>query len=270
MDLYTLPNITEPQPTASFLSLPSILFFISLTVFLVGLVHWCIQDYRLFKALGPGGPPYNVFGWIKVSIIIRPFTLADHETTRTEDYPDAGAHEEILALPERKGERPVIVGIAPQRQFSQCPGPEMNTRVLSLFSSAVTNNPKLLQKRVSGVEKHHSALFVHPSLLSKPENLSDTARISNGELGHIHGDTSLHLYFSPPDARVIIEKGWAQRHRLARTQPWWFGGGKNWWQIGETFLLIYAPRNEYEVDVLRTLIRASARFMTGEEGLVEP
>lgn len=130
-------------------------------------------------------------------------------------------------------------------------------------------NPKLLQQRVSGVEKHHNALFVHPSLLAKSAHLPEAATVSKGELGHIHGETSLHLYFSPADAKVIMQRGWAQRHRCARTQPWWLGGMNNMWNIGPTFLIVYAPRDEAEVDVLRTLIRASARFMTGEQDVVE-
>lgn len=40
--------------------------------------------------------------------------------------------------------------------------------------------------------------------------------------------------------------------------------------IGDTFLIVYAPRDEQELDVLRTLIRASARYMTGDETVVEP
>jgi hypothetical protein len=131
-------------------------------------------------------------------------------------------------------------------------------------------NPKLLQQRLSCFEKHHYALFLHPDLLTKPANIPETAVQSKGELGHIHGDTSLHLYFSHADAKVIIEKGWAERHRCARTQPWWFGNVKNMWKIGDTFLFVYAPRDEEELDVLRTLIRASATFMTGEQLVVEP
>ena len=91
-----------------------------------------------------------------------------------------------------------------------------------------------------------------------------------GELGHIHGETSLHLYLSPADAKVIIKKGWAERHRCARTQPWWFGGVKNMWCIGDSFLLVYAPRNDEELEVLGTLIRASAMFMTGEQQVIKP
>lgn len=143
-------------------------------------------------------------------------------------------------------------------------------RVLCLFTSVALNNPQLLQQRVSGFERHHFALFLHPSVLAKPSNLPETAIVSRGELGHIHSETSLHLYFSPADAKVIVEKGWAQRHRCARTQPWWFGGGKHMWKIGDTFLIVYAPRNEEELDVLATLIKASASFMSGEATVAAP
>lgn len=126
-DMYILPNVTEVQPAASFLSLPSILSAITLTVSFIGLVYWCVQDYRCFISLGPGGPPHNVYGWILTSFIVRPFTLAADDTTWTGDYPDTGTHKEVLALPEREGQRPLIVGIAPQRQLNQCPNPEMNS-----------------------------------------------------------------------------------------------------------------------------------------------
>lgn len=125
-DIYLLQNATEPQPTASSLSLPSILVVLGLILSFINLTYWCIQDYRLYKSLGPGGPPYNAYGWFLTSFIVRPFTLAAKDTLWTGDYPDDGAHKEILALPNRRGTRPVILGIAPQRQFSQNPEPGMN------------------------------------------------------------------------------------------------------------------------------------------------
>ncbi|KIW49072.1 hypothetical protein PV05_10786 [Exophiala xenobiotica] len=269
-DIYLLQNATEPQPTASSLSLPSILVVLGLILSFINLTYWCIQDYRLYKSLGPGGPPYNAYGWFLTSFIVRPFTLAAKDTLWTGDYPDDGAHKEILALPNRRGTRPVILGIAPQRQFSQNPEPGMNVRVTSLFTSVVMRNPTLLQQKLSSLEKHNIAIFVHSNLLSKPDNLPEVAVVSEGELGHIHGDASMHLYFSPADAKVIIEKGWAERHRCARTQPWWLGGKKYKWKIGESFLIVYAPRDEEELEVLQILIRASARFMTGDETVVAP
>ncbi|EXJ73002.1 uncharacterized protein A1O5_04151 [Cladophialophora psammophila CBS 110553] len=272
MDLYNLPNVTEPHPPATLAlqGVSPVLSYLAVAFSVASFIWWCIQDYRFFKSLGPGGPSYDIFGWFKVHILVRPFTLAARDTTWTGDYPDHGAHREIMALPDRKGGRPVILGIAPQRQFSQCPEKEMNARVLALFSSFVQSNPNLLQQRISVVEKHHYALFVHPSILAEPANTPEIATVANGELGHIHGDSSLHLYFSPADAKVLVERGWAQRHRCARTQPWWFGGLKNMWGIGDTFLIVYAPRNYEELDVLGTLIKASIMFMTGDRDVVKP
>jgi hypothetical protein len=69
---------------------------------------------------------YNLIGWFKVHIIVRPFTLAQRDLTWTDDYPEDGAGKDIMALPIRQGERPRIRGIAPQRQSTQRPGPGMN------------------------------------------------------------------------------------------------------------------------------------------------
>jgi hypothetical protein len=142
--------------------------------------------------------------------------------------------------------------------------------VLNVLSGFARANPQLLQEQRSAAEKHHLALFVHSGLLSKSANLPDIAPMFKGELGHIHAESSLHLNFSPADAKIIIERGWAERHRCAKTQPWWLGGSKHMWGIGNTFLIVYAPRSEEELQVLRILVRASAIWMTGEQEIVMP
>lgn len=95
------------------------------TVALSAALVWCIRDYRAYLALGPGGPPYNVLGWAMITFLVRPFALSKSATTSTSDYPVEGAHEDIKALPERKGERATVGGIAPHRQLSQHPPAEM-------------------------------------------------------------------------------------------------------------------------------------------------
>lgn len=90
-------------------------------------VAWCINDYRKFLALGPGGPPYNIAGWAVVTFIIRPFALSSRDTICTGDYPAEGAHADILALPVREGPRAELGGIAPHRQLSQHPGSSMKS-----------------------------------------------------------------------------------------------------------------------------------------------
>ena len=147
-DIYNLPNVTEPQPTSSFMSFPPVPVTATLIVSLVWFAYWCIQDYRLFKSLGRGGPPHNVYGWILTSFIVRPFTLAARDTTWTGDYPDSGAHKEILALPNREGERPIVKGIAPQRQFSQRPTAEMNAVSLNQSLGSIAFSTKWPMSRL--------------------------------------------------------------------------------------------------------------------------
>lgn len=78
----------------------------------------------------------------------------------------------------------------------------------------------------------------------------------------MHPDLSVHLYLSPADARVIIEKGWAERHRLSVPETSWV---KNKYAIASTYLMIYGPRDEAEMEVLRVILENSIRFMTGQD-----
>ena len=83
-------------------------------------------------------------------------------------------------------------------------------------------------------------------------------------------DGSVHLYHPAADARVLIEKCWAERHRLARRMPF-FPSFQYVSHVGETYLMIYGPRDDGELEVLATILRNSIRFMTGvEEEGVEP
>lgn len=92
--------------------------------------------------------------------------------------------------------------------------------------------------------------------------MPDTARTARGEIGHHHADLSVHLYLSPADARVAIEKGWAERHRLAVPRTSWLAGR---YHVGDSYVMVYGPRDEGEMEVLATIVRNAVRFMTGRE-----
>ncbi|KAG4429586.1 hypothetical protein IFR05_014935 [Cadophora sp. M221] len=225
---------------------------------------WCIKDYRAFLALGPGGVPYNIFGWAAITILVRPFALSENDATWTGDYPPEGAHQDILDLEERKGGRAKLAGIAPHRQMTQKAPDPMKAPLNELFNEMVKNHPKLLETKRSLYEKHHDAIFVQSNLLQDPNSsIPASARISRGEIGHIHHDASVHLYFSPADAKVLIEKNWAERHRLARTKP--FLGRVNMFGVAGTYLMIYGPRDEGELETMKTILENSVKFMTGVE-----
>lgn len=83
----------------------------------------------------------------------------------------------------------------------------------------------------------------------------------NGEVCHAHpSDGSLHLTLHPDDVREVIEKGWGERHPLARDNWWWRVK-----IVPSGFVLIYAPRDEGELGVVMEIIRAAAWWVGGSE-----
>lgn len=274
---------------------PILLTTTSITA-LTALIWLGIRDYRAFIALGPGGMPYNVLGWAGITLLIRPFALSKAQATRTDDYltTTEQAHEDMIAIPRRRGKRPEVGGIAPHRQLSQhagegmrevtdscicCGGADKFLTTLqfihNLFANAAVQNPHLLETKVSGYERHNDALFVSATLLAGDDaesrkTLPHAAVASGGEIGHPHPDLSIHLYVSPADARVLIEKGWAERHRMAVPAGSLSTKIPIFSRLGDTFLMIYGPRDEEEMAVLQTVLRNSIRFMTGREGFEDP
>ncbi|KAK2055754.1 hypothetical protein LY76DRAFT_618347 [Colletotrichum caudatum] len=222
---------------------------------------WAVRDYRAYIALGPGGVPHNIAGWLYVTIGIRPFALSKAHATWTGDYPDEGAHDEVEALPPRKGDRAQLGGIVPHRQLTQHAPERMREYIDNLFANAVAQNPTLVESKTSLYERKNSALFVRPAVLASPAR-PVTARTSRGEISHHHGDLSVHMYLSPADAKRAIAKGWAERHRLARPRGTLFSDR---YRVADTYLMIYGPRDDDEMDALAVFLRNAIRFMTGSE-----
>ncbi|KZL72657.1 hypothetical protein CT0861_07431 [Colletotrichum tofieldiae] len=222
---------------------------------------WAIRDYRAYIALGPGGVPHNFGGWLFVTLGIRPFALSKASATWTGDYPDEGAHDEIKDLPQRKGTRAELGGIVPHRQLSQHAPERMREYIQNLFANAAAQNLNLLESKLSLYERNNQALFVSPEVLasSTPPTTSHTAR---GEIGHHHGDLSVHMYLSPADAKLAIAKGWAERHRLALPRGSLLA---NRFHVADSYVMVYGPRDEEEMEVLAVVLKNGIRFMTGRE-----
>lgn len=124
----------------------------------------------------------------------------------------------------------------------------------ALFQEAIRRNSDLLDWKLSLYERHNSSMYVKESV----PDISETAAISRREIGHPHQDLSIHLYLSPADAKVAIEKGWAERHRL--TTP-----GMARMHMGLTYLLFYGPRNEEDLAAIRIFLKHSIMYMTNKD-----
>jgi hypothetical protein len=62
----------------------------------------------------------------------------------------------------------------------------------------------------------------------------------------------------PDDAKIVLEKGWGERHPLAR-------GGWMKAYVPREFIMIYAPRDRMELDVVCRIIEAAGFWVSGEK-----
>jgi hypothetical protein len=97
------------------------------------------------------------------------------------------------------------------------------------------------------------ALTVEPGVAIGPAEAFMIGR----EFCHLHaqGDLSFHATLPLPLAAAAEHAGWAEPHYLVRTG-----------QAPATVVMLYAPRDEVERDVVLGLVRASYDFAVGDVG----
>jgi hypothetical protein len=216
---------------------------------LIGAALWARADFKRWTALGPGGLPHTTAGWIKLAR----YRLMSGDCFSTRMYSagstdDSPAH--LGSLPRRAGPRPRIAPYPiPHRQLDQYGGTQIRRRLDHLFDEVVERHAGIIHYKLSHFEKHTPAIT-----LCKPECGHDHALASHGEVAHVHPfDGSMHMIFSPRDAKVVIEAGWGERHPLA-------GRVLN---IPNTYIFVYPPRDDEELAVVGRLIDGSVAHMRG-------
>jgi hypothetical protein len=232
------------------------------------IVPVAIRDYRMYLSYGPGGLPYNAVGWLVTSLM----RLLSREQLSARPYQDPELHSNGnpgLLPPNfrsrdtsrpRLGSHPV-----PQRQLSQLPDVEIRRKLISRFEElgSVAQDRGLVDIKQSLYERQHSALFVSEALKWHP-----VAQQTRGEISHIHAgkDGSIHVVLHPRDCATVLEKGWGQRHALSGADLLKRITGI---YIPINYVLVYAPRNEAEIEVAMAIVKASIQFMTESRDQLE-
>lgn len=211
------------------------------------------NDYFNFLSLGPGGTPSTFLGYLKITCL-RLFALSDpySPATFTESlWPESGLYLATAPswLPMRQGPRPKIAGIAPQRQLDQRGCKRSYQMLRTSLENLALRNPESFRVATSCFEKKGLALFAR-----NPVNAT-----CRGEVCHVHhSDRSLHLNLHPDDAKVVLENGWGERHPLAR-------GGWMKTYVPREFVMIYAPRDRMELEVVCRIIEAASFWVSGKQ-----
>ena len=206
---------------------------------------WALQDYRRWRALGPGGLPANLLGWWSM---IRFRLKALDQLDEGPLLAIAATADDLQAWSrsgQRSGARPSVSPYPiPHRQLTQLPVQEVRLALVNLFNQTVQEHADLLEYARSHYEKRHPAI----TLKAYQGRLGEQ---SYGEIAHIHpSDHSMHMILSATDAAAAMQMGWAQRHGLAGLAV----------GLPDTYVMVYAPRNEQDLRVVEELLKAAIAY----------
>lgn len=150
----------------------------------------------------------------------------------------------VTDLPRRRGGRPRTTTEFPHSQLDQ--QPDEPEHLSQLAERAFGLEGVLDRPSVVSVPGARALVLARDRPTGPP-----VAFILGREFAHFHPgpDRSLHLVLPDTTADLAIERGWAELHLVARTEA--FPG---------SVVMVYAPRDAAEAEVVWTLLQASHAF----------
>lgn len=178
-----------------------------------------------------------------------PFALAQLHARQGE----TGDVQVLGGLPARAGRRPrVAPHPVPHRQLNDHAPPQVLARLVAAFDAAVARDPARLRWALSHFERNNRAVTLAENICCHAD-----AATTNGEIAHIHpSDGSMHMVLSASDAAFVVGHSWGERHSLAGIAL----------GLPTTYTLIYAPRDDHEVEIDTTILNAAVTYMVGASG----
>lgn len=158
---------------------------------------------------------------------------------------DLSEYERIF--PRREGGRPQTTEWEPHQQVNQHADPEIWDELYRRCFALP--NVKDVESLISVPGAR--ALWLDESVEAGPKE----AFIIEREFAHIHPkpDSSTHLHLPLEVAIYAISGGWAELHNVS-----WLG------LAGAETVMLYAPRDAEELEIIWSLIEESYRFACGE------
>ena len=150
-----------------------------------------------------------------------------------------------FTLPQRPGTPPETGQQPPQLQFSDTSPRDVYRRMAAWFFAAF---PAAREAPTRISVPTTRALWLDEDVDAAPRAFMPPA--GSREFAHLHEDGSFHLVMAPEDEREVIEKGWGLPHP--------------WQDRGVNEILVYAPRTDDEIELLKPVIEASYRFAIGK------
>lgn len=150
-----------------------------------------------------------------------------------------------FTLPQRSGEPPVTGQQPPQLQFSDRSPRDVYQKMAAWFFSTF---PHAREEPTRISVPTSRALWLDESIKAPASSFMPPP--GSREFAHLHEDGSFHLVMAVEDEREVIDRGWGLHHP--------------WKERGVNEILVYAPRNDQEIEWLKPVIEASYRFAIRE------
>lgn len=150
-----------------------------------------------------------------------------------------------IELPTRAGNPPQIGLVPPQLQFSDLGSEEIRE---AMKQWAFTAFPNVSEHDTLISVPSSRAMWLDESVPAAHKDAFMPGQNSR-EFCHLHEDGSLHAVVSNETEEEILQKGWGVRHM--------------YYDRGVKEMLVYAPRNTEEVEVVKNIVAASFRYASG-------
>lgn len=156
-----------------------------------------------------------------------------------------------FSLPPRVGERPQTGTTVPHLQFSQ-KSPDAIREALKQWALEHLQDVREEDTRISVPTTR--ALWLHESI--QPCHHDAFMPPPGGrEFSHIHLDGSMHLCMSDEAVTEIVERSWGEPHPYK--------------DQGVNEVLFYAPRDDDELEIAKTVLAESYYYATGRRVTVK-
>ncbi|KAL7620642.1 hypothetical protein AAE478_009637 [Parahypoxylon ruwenzoriense] len=270
------------------------------------LLAYAYASYQAWLAIGRGGVPYNVLGWLaqaSLHVVARRDTR-DPVPRAFRSVDDVGAlygeagRESYLSPPDksiattttthgddgnkvdpRKGPRPAVpTFVVPQRQTSDVGAPTTQAQQRAFLAALAGANPALFELRPSGLEgAAHHALYLRrlaPGTGGNDSNSSTTEAEAEAEALRVRVGRGTAAEFAHVHGEGSAHVTLSPRDAAALIAGGWAErhalsgvGGTRFARMPWGYVMLYAPRDGAEMRVWREALLAAARYVAEGSGV---
>lgn len=153
----------------------------------------------------------------------------------------------LLKLAQREGEKPVTNPLPPHLQHNQHSPREIYTQMAEWMFSAFAKS----REHETWISVPSSrAMWLDEDIENTPNDAFMPPPPKSREFAHLHLDGSIHVCLPEEDVNAIYQAKWGEPHPYK--------------EHGVNEILVYAPQDEDEMEVLKEVIIASYEYVTGD------